>query len=78
MNLRQAKKIVNQATPLETDPKSKIWWHRYKKANAHICKLYRNKLNKQHKEGKFLSDDEIDHLIKDIIEEEFNWKQFQL
>ena len=67
MNLRQAKKIVNQATPLETDPKSKIWWHRY-----------RNKLNKQHKEGKFLSDDEIDHLIKDIIEEEFNWKQFQL
>jgi hypothetical protein len=52
MNLRQAKKIVNQDTPPETDPKSKIWWHRYKKANTHIGKLYRNKLNKQRKEGK--------------------------
>lgn len=74
MNLRQAKKVVNQETPPETDPKSKIWWHRYKKANAYICKLYKNKLNKQHKEGKsFLSDDEIDHLINDVIEE-FNLK----
>lgn len=73
MNLRQAKKIVNQDTPPETDPKSKIWWHRHKKANTHIGKLYRNKLNKQRKEGKkFLSSDEINHLIKDIIGEEFN------
>ena len=73
MNLRQAKKIVNQDTPPETDPKSKIWWHRYKKANMHIGKLYRNKLNKQRKEGKkFLSSDEINHLIKDIIGVEFN------
>lgn len=74
MNLRQAKKIVNQDTPPETDSKSKIWWHRYKEANVYIGKQYRNKLNKQRKEGKILSDDEIDHLIKDIIKEEFNWR----
>lgn len=42
MNLRQAKKIINQETPPETDPRNRIWRYRYKKANAYIGKLYKN------------------------------------
>ena len=76
MNLRQAKKIINQETPSETDPKNRIQRHRYKKANMYISKLYKNKLRKQRKSGKkFLSPGEIDHLINDVIEE-FNLKTF--
>jgi hypothetical protein len=70
MNLRQAKKIINQETPPETDPRNRIWRYRYKKANAYIGKLYKNKLRKQRKSGKkFLSPDEIDQLITDVMQE---------
>lgn len=70
MNLRQAKKIINQETPPETDSRNRGYRDRYKKANAYISKLYKNRLRKQRKEGKkFLSTDEIARLITSVIEE---------
>lgn len=53
MKARQAKKIVKQSSPSETDPKSGSYWYRYRKANNYINRLFSRRfslLNKRNKE----------------------------
>lgn len=74
MRTRQAKKIIKQDSPAETDQKSRSWWNRYNRYYTYSQRCYNKVFNRWRREGKLpvWSDTEIDKMIDEIIKEESN------
>lgn len=72
MNIRQAKKILNQISPSEMNCKAASYWNRYHRASNYIDKLYRNSFAKIRKKRGYVlpfTKQEIDDLINNAIKD---------
>lgn len=67
MKARQAKKIVKQPSPSETDPKSGSYWYRHRRANDYINRLFSRRFSLLSKRNKGYSRvrDVLKYIFKD-------------